>query len=150
MADVGTIERTLGFTEAAKPSLLSLSRRIEHGFLLESLTRISRLIAPNDKSFENRIVPASTLKHRRQQNKPLSPEESARVQRVARAWTAAMDVYQREDMAGEFLTRPHPMLDRQKPLDVALCNTPGLEATETLLSPRKIRLAGMKPQRLFQ
>lgn len=137
MADVVTVEHMLGFQDSAKPTLLSLSRRIERGFPLEALTRVSRLVAPNDKGFETQIVPASTLKRRRRQHQALSPEESERVQRVARAWAAAIDVYHGEDQAREFLTRPHPMLDRQTPLDVALRNAPGLDAVETLLGRAK-------------
>jgi putative toxin-antitoxin system antitoxin component (TIGR02293 family) len=139
--DVATVERTLGLTNEAEATLLSLSRRIERGFPLESLTRISRLVAPQDKRFENRIVPASTLKRRRRQHEPLSPEESERVQRIARAWAAALNVYHNEERAREFLTRPHPMLGRQTPLDVALRNTPGLDAVEALFGRAKYELA---------
>lgn len=137
MADMATVERTLGFKALPSPTLLSLSRRIEQGFPLESLARISRLVAPYDKGFEARIVPASTLKRRRREHKLLSPAESERVQRVARAWAAAMDVYKGEALAREFLNRPHPMLDGNTPLDVALRNTPGLEAVEILLGRAK-------------
>lgn len=137
MTDVITIEHMLGFKNTPNSTLLSLSRHIQRGFPVESLTRVSRLVAPNDKGFETRIVPASTLKRRRREHAPLTPEESERVQRVARAWAAALDVYQSEDLAREFLTRPHPMLERYTPLDVALCNAPGLDAVEGLLGRAK-------------
>lgn len=135
--DIATVENVLGFTNTPKATLLSLSRRIEDGFPVDSLSRVSRLVAPEDKGFEGRIVPPSTLKRRRREKKPLTPEESERVQRVARVWAAAVDVYQSEALAREFLHRPHPMLERQTPLEVALRNAPGLDAVEAMLGRAK-------------
>lgn len=137
MTDIAAVERTLGFKASDNATLLSLSKRIECGFPLESLTRISRLVAPDNKSFEAIVVPASTLKRRRRQHERLTAEESDRVQRIARAWEAAMAVYHDEDKARAFLSRPHPMLDRQPPLEVALRNSPGLDAVELLLGRAK-------------
>jgi putative toxin-antitoxin system antitoxin component (TIGR02293 family) len=137
MVNVAAIEQMLGFQHAAGASLLAMSARIEHGFPLESLARVSRMIAPDDNRFETRIVPAGTLKRRRRDRKPLTPVESERLQRVARVWAAAVDVFKTEDLARQFLTRPHPMLEHQAPLDVALRNTPGLEAVESLLGRAK-------------
>lgn len=137
MSHAATVERLLGFTAASKATLLSLSARVESGFPVEALIPISRLVAPDDKGFQTRIVPASTLKRRRREHQRLTPEESERVQRVARAWAAAIDLYHSEDAARAFLTRPHPMLDGQPPLQVALCNAPGLDAVEGLLGRAK-------------
>lgn len=137
MPDIAAVERTLGFENTGNSTLLSLSKRIEQGFPLESLTRVSRLVAPGNKGFEAIVVPTSTLKRRRRQHRRLTAEESDRVQRIARAWAAAMDVYHDEDKARIFLTRPHPMLERQTPLEIALRNAPGLDAVELLLGRAK-------------
>lgn len=137
MIDPSTVDAVLGFKDGQHHSLLELSKRIEQGFPLGALARVSGLIAPDDKQFAARIVPAGTLKRRRQQRKPLTPAESERLQRAARAWAATMDVYADEGMARQFLTRPHPMLESQTPLEVALRNAPGLEAVEGLLGRAK-------------
>jgi len=132
-----TVENVLGFQQAPNTSLLAMYELIEQGFPVESLSRLHRAIAPDDNGFETRIVPAGTLKRRRQRRMNLTPSESERVHRVARVWAAAVDVYHSQDMAREFLTRPHPMLGRRAPLDVALQNNPGLEAVEGLLGRAK-------------
>lgn len=132
-----TVEDVLGFKQTPNASLLAMSELIAKGLPIESLSRLGRAIAPDDASFESRIVPASTLKRRRQSHSALNPKESERVHRVARAWAATVDVYHYPDMAREFLTRPHPMLERRTPLDVALQNSPGLEAVEGLLGRAK-------------
>lgn len=132
-----TVENVLGFQHSSGASLLAMSELIERGFPVEALSRLRRAIAPDDSGFETRIVPAGTLKRRRQRRMPLKPAESERVHRVARAWAATIDVYHDEDLAREFLTRPHPMLGRRTPLDVALQNNPGLEAVEGLLGRAK-------------
>ena len=132
-----SVESVLGLKYSHTVSLLGMSELIERGFPLDALTRLSRAVSPGDRSFETRIVPAGTLKRRRQRQMLLNSAESERVQRVARAWAAAVNVYQSEALARQFLTRPHPMLERRAPLDVALQNTPGLEAVENMLARAK-------------
>ncbi len=43
-----------------------------------------------------------------------------RLARVARVWNLALDVWQSEDDARDFLFRSHPMLEDKRPIDVVI------------------------------
>ncbi len=76
-----------------------------------------------------RLIPAATYKRRRER---LTPEESGRTERLARVYATAAYVWDSEADAQAFLHAPHPMLEGQTPLDVALTE-PGARQVETLL-----------------
>nr|WP_294566564.1 antitoxin Xre/MbcA/ParS toxin-binding domain-containing protein [uncultured Rhodopila sp.] len=63
----------------------------------------------------------------------LSPEEGAKVARIAEVWTLARQVWGSDDAARAFLFRPHPMLEGQRPIDVALANEFGRPLVEGIL-----------------
>ncbi|MBV9777902.1 MAG: DUF2384 domain-containing protein, partial [Acetobacteraceae bacterium] len=63
----------------------------------------------------------------------LSPEESARVARLAQVWALALEVWGGEEEARAFLFRPHPMLDERRPIDVVLANEFGRPLVEGIL-----------------
>jgi putative toxin-antitoxin system antitoxin component (TIGR02293 family) len=61
------------------------------------------------------IVPSATFKRRTR----LSPDESARTERLARVIALAEAVSGDAEAAREFLNRRHPLLDHETPLAVA-------------------------------
>jgi putative toxin-antitoxin system antitoxin component (TIGR02293 family) len=61
------------------------------------------------------IVPSATFKRRTR----LSPDESARTERLARVIALAEAVWVDAEAAREFLNRPHPLLEHETPLAVA-------------------------------
>jgi putative toxin-antitoxin system antitoxin component (TIGR02293 family) len=61
------------------------------------------------------IVPSATFKRRTR----LSPDESARTERLARVIALVEEMAGDEDAAREFLNRRHPLLDHETPLAVA-------------------------------
>lgn len=75
-----------------------------------------------------RIVPIATFKRRTR----LTPEESARTERLARIVALAESLWDEQDDAREFLNRPHPLLDERSPLDVAATEL-GARRVEQLL-----------------
>ena len=75
-----------------------------------------------------RVVPIATFKRRTR----LTPEESARTERLARIVALAEALWEeREDSRG-FLNRPHPLLDERTPLDVGATEL-GARRVEQLL-----------------
>lgn len=62
-----------------------------------------------------RVVPIATFKRRTR----LTPEESARTERLARVVALAEALWDERDDARAFLNAPHPLLDGRTPLDVA-------------------------------
>ncbi|MDA3921925.1 MAG: DUF2384 domain-containing protein [Salinisphaera sp.] len=127
----------LGLKDEQNWSLLSFGDALERGLPLDALTRLQALLGEHSRTFTSMIVTAPTLKRRRQKQEPLSSEESQRLQRAARVWTLAINVYGEEDNALAFLTRPHMLLDGRQPLAVAIATDVGTEAVEDILDQLK-------------
>ncbi|MGD0905644.1 MAG: antitoxin Xre-like helix-turn-helix domain-containing protein [Terracidiphilus sp.] len=73
-------------------------REIERGLPLSTLEEFSAYSGIAVKDLLEVVIPARTLKHRRQKKEPLNPDESDRLARVARMYELAVKVYgDRED-----------------------------------------------------
>jgi putative toxin-antitoxin system antitoxin component (TIGR02293 family) len=84
----------------------TLERTVRHVVLDRGEAR--RLIA--------RIVPPATYKRRKA---VLKPEESEKVERLARVIATAEEAWDSEADARQFLTSPHPLLGNRSPIEVA-------------------------------
>jgi putative toxin-antitoxin system antitoxin component (TIGR02293 family) len=62
-----------------------------------------------------RVVPIATFKRRVR----LTPEESARTERLARVIALAERIWNDDDETRAFLNRSHPLLDDRAPIEVA-------------------------------
>ena len=78
--------------------------------------------------FVNRIVPRAT----RMRRERLTREEGEAVLRVAALMALAVYVWGEEEGAGEFLTRPHPMLRGASPIEMTLSEV-GVRHVEDIL-----------------
>ena len=136
-ADINEILKILGLRRADAMSMLRLSDLMSEGLPLESLDRVRALVAPDDGRFLHLIVSEATLKRRRSRHQPLSPRESEKLERVARVWRLAKDVYQSDANARRFLNQPHPMLNDRPPLSVAVANDAGAQSVEGILGRLK-------------
>ena len=116
-------------------SPLRLIARLEQGFPVGALDRVSRAVAPSDARFKHRIVPRATLARRKTHDdeQRLSAEESGRLARVAGLWAMAMDVWGGEEEARAFLFRPHPLLEGRPPIDLVLGSDLGARLVEDIL-----------------
>jgi len=135
-----TVPELLGLRRhAARPgSGLGLIADVEKGLPLSALDRIAEAVAPDDSGFPYRMVPRATLARRRAQSAArLTPDESARVARVATVWAAAKDVWQGDDAARRWLFEPHMMLEDRRPIDVVLGSEFGLPLVEGILGRLK-------------
>ena len=73
-------------------------REIERGLPLSTLEEFSAYSGIAVKDLLEVVIPARTLKHRRQRQEPLSLDESDRLARVAKMYESAVKVYDdRED-----------------------------------------------------
>ena len=78
------------------------------------------------------IIPARTLQHRRSRNERLTVEESDRVIRALRAFSAAEGVYESRERALQWLRRPNPRLGGRTPISLLKTDT-GARIVEELL-----------------
>lgn len=110
----------LGLKDAER-SPLALANCVKAGLPLSALERLSNAIAPDDASFPYRFVPRAALVRRKSASKAkLTINESDRVVAVAQVWGVAMEIYRDKQKARAFLFRRHPMLENQRPIDLAI------------------------------
>jgi putative toxin-antitoxin system antitoxin component (TIGR02293 family) len=111
---------------------VSLADTIAAGLPVSALDRLVRALAPQDDTLRYAFVPRPTLARRIQQ-KRLSPEESARVERVGRVFAMAREAWGDAAEARAFMRRQHPMLEDRTPLDIALATDVGARVVEEIL-----------------
>lgn len=75
--------------------------------------------APADQAWLADIVAPRTTRLRREQEGRFSPEESERLERLARLLELATQVLESIGEARDFLLTPHPMLQDERPLALA-------------------------------
>ena len=119
LAEAQNLSDSLGL-RGGRGSPLAVANSIKSGLPLSSLERLARKVAPGESAFIYRFVPRATLTRRRSRAKPrLTVDEGNRVAAVAKVWDFAMEIFQDEEKAREFLHRPHLLLENQRPVDVA-------------------------------
>ena len=74
---------------------------------------------PQDQAWLADIVAPRSTRVRRERQGRLSPEESERLERLARLTVLAATVLESEAEAHDFLLRPHPLLRGEKPAALA-------------------------------
>ncbi len=78
------------------------------------------------------IIPARTLQHRRSRSERLTIEESDRVIRALRVFSAAESVYESRERALQWLRRTNPRLGGRTPISLLKTDT-GARIVEELL-----------------
>jgi putative toxin-antitoxin system antitoxin component (TIGR02293 family) len=122
--------------EVAARSPFGLMARIEDGLPLGALERVAHLLAPGDAQFKYRLVPKATYERRKTLHR-LSSDEGTRLARLARVWSLALEVWQSEDQARDFLFRTHPMLEDKRPIDIVIQSEIGAELVLDILGRLK-------------
>lgn len=117
-------------------ALVALIVRIERGLPVKAVDKVAHLVAPDDAQFKYRLVPKATLERRRTANR-LSPEEGARLARLAKVWSLARDVWGGDEEARDFLFRPHPMAEDRRPIDLVIQSEFGAELIVDILNGLK-------------
>ena len=125
------IAEVMGLRQPVR-SLTELSDAVNRGLPKSTLRHcVQRVVAsPQERRrLMSRIVPEATYKRRRTH---LKPEESARTERVARVIATAEYVWDEPAEARRFLTTPHPELNGQVPLELALSELGARQVEEVL------------------
>ena len=122
--------------EIAARSPFGLMSRIEDGLPIGALERVAHLLAPSDAQFKYRLIAKATYERRKTALR-LSSDEGTRLARVARVWSLALDVWQTEEEARDFLFRSHSMLEDRRPIDVVIQSEIGAELVLDVLSSLK-------------
>lgn len=131
---MSAVASLLGIKPKKSETLLTFAYSVEKGLPVSALDTFAGHVCPHDvRRFTYRVVSKPTLERRRKEKKPLSTEESDRLARIAKVFAFGLEIFRDEDKVREFLNRPHMMLDRQMPLDVALATGPGADAVMNVL-----------------
>ncbi|MCK5860680.1 MAG: DUF2384 domain-containing protein [Abyssibacter sp.] len=118
-------------------SRMWLRNQLSEGLPLSAYDRLTKKVCAGDPTGAHLIISGTKIKRRRRDKKRLSPEDSQKLERLARAWAMAMDVYKSERHVRHFLNTPHMMLHSETPLSVAISNDVGAHAVENLLGRLK-------------
>lgn len=121
---------TLG--SKAVSSARDLELAVQEGLPSELVEVTIERIFPHDPNVRYQIVPRATLTRRLQKGERLSPQESEKLQRIARVFAMATEVWGSEEDAREFMAKPHPMLDDRTPFEASLSEI-GAREVESIL-----------------
>jgi putative toxin-antitoxin system antitoxin component (TIGR02293 family) len=108
-------ERAVG---APVASMAELDRLVRHGLPKRVLGALASHFADDEagqRRFIYEIVPRATWERR----ETLTPEAGERVERLARLWAAAREVWDEDGLARRFMTSPHQLLDGETPVQAA-------------------------------
>lgn len=132
---VSDVARQLGGARAVRRSLrspLDLARAVERGLPVETADALVEGGALDAAELYRLVVPRRTLSHRRARGGRLTPAESDRVARVARAVALAQETLGNPDKARAWLRRPNRELGGAEPLGL-LATDQGARTVEAVL-----------------
>jgi putative toxin-antitoxin system antitoxin component (TIGR02293 family) len=107
-------------------------REVERGLPISTLEEFSAYSGFALKDLLEVVIPARTLKHRRQRNEPLSMDESDRLARVARLYELGVKVFGNRDKARRWLSKPKDRFEDRSPLAMMRTNLGGSAVEEML------------------
>lgn len=114
-------------------SLDDLREAVAHGLPKATLRQCVSYVFPERREARQmmaQIVRPATFKRR---HAVLEPEESERVERLARVVATAEHVWDDKEDARAFLLTPHPILRSERPIDVARTELGAREVEELLM-----------------
>tara|TARA_R110002020_G_scaffold15140_58_gene53485 strand:+ start:4150 stop:4617 length:468 start_codon:yes stop_codon:yes gene_type:complete len=111
---------------------VALARRVTEGLPTRTASALHDFIGALVEKAP--LVPEATLRRARRDSKPLPREHSERLYELSRVIDAVGRVYHGDsERAAAFLTRSHPLLDGQSPLDLARSSSAGADAVVNML-----------------
>ena len=111
---------------------VALARRVSDGLPVRSVSRLAEMIGK--ARIVGPVVPEPTLRRAQKARKPLSREHSERLYELSRVLDAVDRAYHGDRaQLTAFLTRPHPLLDGETPLDMTRSSSAGADAVLNLL-----------------
>jgi putative toxin-antitoxin system antitoxin component (TIGR02293 family) len=98
-----------------------LEKLVIAGLPSESVKIVVDRIYPDASNQYYLLVPRSTLNRKLNNKSPLPIQYSEKLERLARIYVFALEVWNSEEDAREFMSKNHPMLDNRTPF--AACMT---------------------------
>ena len=128
----GRLARLLGLGDAARVDDVSLARRIRAGLPTSVISALEQILGARRAT--GRLASEATLRRHKRRRTPLSRRHSERAYELGRVVDAVARAY-RGDVARieAFLTRPHPLLDGESPLDMATSCSAGADSVLRLV-----------------
>jgi putative toxin-antitoxin system antitoxin component (TIGR02293 family) len=108
-------------------------KTVERGVPIAALEEFATYSGFAMKSLLEVVIPARTLKHRRQRKEPLSLDESDRLARVARIYALAVKVFSDAVDGREWLTFPIDRFHGKTALEMLRTETGGRQVEEMLI-----------------
>jgi putative toxin-antitoxin system antitoxin component (TIGR02293 family) len=105
----------------------------EQGVPLSALDEFAAYSGFKMKELLEVVIPARTLKHRRQRQEPLSLDESDRLARVARLYELGVRVFGNPDKARRWLSKPKHRFAERSPLAMMRTELGGRQVEEMLI-----------------
>jgi putative toxin-antitoxin system antitoxin component (TIGR02293 family) len=131
----GSGSATLAEANSAEAKLAQFQpdwREVERGLPISKLEEFSAYSGFALKDLLEVVIPARTLKHRRQRNEPLSMDESDRLARVARLYELGVKIFGNPDKARRWLSKPKDRFDGRSPLAMMRTGLGGSAVEEML------------------
>ena len=97
-----------------------LEKLVIKGLPSESVKIVIDRIYPDTPSQYYELVPRSTLNRRLSSKSPLPIQYSEKLERLARMYAFALEVWESEADAREFMSKSHPMLDDRTPFEACM------------------------------
>jgi len=126
------MSQTLQIPVVPSPFILDW-KAVEQGVPLPALEEFAASSGFALKDLLEVVIPARTLKHRRQRQESLSLDESDRLARVARVYALAVRVFGNPEKARRWLSKPKIRFDEQTPLAMLRTDLGGRQVEEMLI-----------------
>jgi putative toxin-antitoxin system antitoxin component (TIGR02293 family) len=97
-----------------------LEKLVIAGLPSESVKIVVDRIYPNALNQYYEVVPRSTLNRKLSSKSPLPIQYSEKLERLARIYAFALEVWGLEADAREFMSKSHPMLDDRTPFEACM------------------------------
>lgn len=109
-----------------------LEKLIIAGLPSESVKIVVDRIYPNSPNHYYEVVLRSTLNRKLSNGSPLPLQYSEKVERLARIYAFALEVWDSEEDAREFMTKKHPMLDDRTPFKTSMTDLGARQVEQVL------------------
>lgn len=126
------LARLLDLDEAEDLDEVAFARRVAAGLPMSTVTALGRLVGR--ARIEGRLVSEATLHRHRRSGSALSRSHSERVYGLARVLDAVGRAFHGDTARiSDFLSRPHPLLDGEPPLEMATSSAAGADTVLNLV-----------------
>ena len=126
----------LGGTKKIGRSIRSdrdLEKIVTEGLPAELVEIVVDRIYPNaSNKYYGQVVPRATLNRKLNSKLSLPLQYSEKVERLARIYAFALEVWESEEDAREFMTKKHPMLDDRTPFETAMTDLGARQVEQVL------------------